>query len=102
MPEYQEQAKMQKMIEEVMASEQIINIYGNAFICFNTNADMGIIIQKNNKAIAIINLSYSTAKTLGEKLTNMVRDFEKTTDHTIMTINIIDEKLKKLVKKEVV
>jgi hypothetical protein len=85
---------IKKLIAESVASDQIINIYGNGFICFNSNADMVVIMQKNQKPIAIINLSYTTAKTLSEKLGHMVRDFEKTTGNTIMTIDVIDEKSK--------
>jgi hypothetical protein len=89
-------AAMQKMVEEAIASEQVINIYGNGFVCLNSNADMIIVLQKNQKPVAIINLSYTTAKTLSEKLGQMVRDFEKKTGNTIMTIGVINEKLKGL------
>ena len=89
-----ELAAMQKMVQEAIASEQVVNLYGNGFVCLNSNADMIIIMQKNQRPIAVINLSYTTAKTLSEKLGQMVRDFEKTTGNTIMTIGVINEKLK--------
>ena|SRR3989339_213457 len=89
-------AVMQKTIQEAIASEQAVNLYGNGFICINSNADILIIMQKNQKPVAVINLSYTTAKTLSEKLGQMVRDFEKKTGNTIMTIDVIDEKLKGL------
>jgi len=96
MAEDNQLAAMQKIMQEAIASEQVVNIYGNGFICLNTNADMLIIMQKNQKPVAVINLSYTTAKTLSEKLGQMVRDFEKKTGNTIMTIDVIDEKLKGL------
>ena len=89
-------AAMQKTIQEAIASEQAVNLYGNGFICINSNADILIIMQKNQKPVAVINLSYTTAKTLSEKLGQMVRDFEKKTGNIIMTIDVIDEKLKGL------
>jgi hypothetical protein len=86
--------RIKKTIKEAMESEHIINIYGNGFICINSNADVVIIIKKNQKSEAIINLSYTTAKTLCEKLGQLIRDFEKTTGNTIMTINVIADKQK--------
>jgi hypothetical protein len=94
MAEDEQIAAWQKTSQEALASEQVLKIYGNGFICLNSNADMAVIIQINQKPVAVINLSFTTAKTLGEKLGQMVRDFEKKTGNTIMTIDVINEKLK--------
>lgn len=91
-------AAIQKMVKEAMASEQILNLYANGFICSNTNADVIIILKNNDKAISVINLSYTTAKTLSEKLGQVIREFEKITGNSIMTINSIDDKLKEASK----
>lgn len=85
---------IQKVIKQAVASEELLNIYGNGFICYNSTADIVIILQKNQKAVSLINLSYTTAKTLSEKLAQIIRDFEKTTGNTIMTINVVDAKMK--------
>jgi hypothetical protein len=98
MADINEREAMNKTIKEALASEQVLNLYANGFICSNSNADVIIILKNNDKTISVINLSYTTAKTLSEKLGYVIREFEKTTGMSIMTINVIDDKLKEAAK----
>lgn len=82
-------------VTEAIESEEVIKIYANGFANFFTNSDIGLIFSRNNKPIALLNISLTLAKTLVEKLGQMVHDFEKNTDIKILTTTDIEEKFLK-------
>ena len=82
-------------VKEALESEDIIKIYANGFANFFTNSDIGMIFSRNNKPIAVLNISLTLAKTLVEKLGHMINDFEKNTNIKILTTTDIEEKFLK-------
>jgi len=68
-------------------------IYFNAFIVFLGQADVGIVLQANGKETCVLNMSYTTAKTLVEQLGNTIRNFEEKTGNPIMTSDFITKKM---------
>jgi hypothetical protein len=78
-------------VTEAIESEEVIKIYANGFANFFTNSDIGLIFSRNNKPIALLNISLTLAKTLAEKLGQMIHDFEKNTDGKILTTSDIEE-----------
>lgn len=82
-------------LKEALESEEIIKIYANGFASFFTNSDIGTVFIRNDKPIAVLNISLTLAKTLVEKLGRMIHDFEKDTDVKILTTTDIDEKFLK-------
>ena len=83
------------LLKEALESEEIIKIYANGFANFFTNSDIGLIFSQNNKPIALLNISLTLAKTLVEKLGQMIHDFEKNTDIKILTTTDIEERFLK-------
>ena len=83
-----------------MLSEDIPKLYINGFITFFSQADMGLVLEQNDKPTAIINMSYTLAKTLVEKLGNTIRDFEDKTGNIIMTTEYIAHKMKQELSDE--
>jgi len=88
-------------VKEANESEEVIKIYANGFANFFTNSDIGVIFSRNNKPIALLNISLTLAKTLVEKLGQMILDFEKNTDIKILTTADIEEKFLKKKKENV-
>jgi hypothetical protein len=82
-------------VAEAIESGEVIKIYANGFANFFTNSDIGLIFSRNNKPIALLNISLTLAKTLVEKLGQMIHDFEKNTDIKILTTTDIEEKFLK-------
>lgn len=82
-------------IIEAFSSEEIPKIYVNGFANFQGNSDMGIAFRCNGKINVVVNMSFTLAKTLAEKIGQMVIDFEETTETEIMTTSVIDEKIRK-------
>ncbi len=85
---------------KILASEDVPKIYANSFACFQSNADVGVLFQQNGQPTAVLNLSFTLAKTLAEKLNQILVDFEDKTGNKIMTTTIIDEKIHSSVKKQ--
>lgn len=89
-----------KRVKTVLESEQVTSLYTNGFIIFVGQSDMGVILQKNGKDTAVINMSFTLAKTLAEKLGNTVREFEEKTGTLIMTTDVVNERTMKEGGKE--
>jgi hypothetical protein len=88
------------LVAEATESEEVLKIYANGFAGFFTNSDVGLIFSRNNKPIAVLNISLTLAKTLVEKLAQMIHDFEKNTDIKILTTSDIEEKFLKKKQKD--
>jgi len=79
--------KLQAAIE----SESVPRFYANGFTNFGGNADMGILLENVGQPIAIVNMSLNLAKTLHEKLGEMIDDYEQSMEQTILTTQEIEK-----------
>ncbi len=84
-------------IEEASKSPDIPKYYANAFLNAMGIGDISILCKNNNQPILLLNVSYTVAKTLVEKLNELIQALEDKTGNEIMTTDFI---LDKLVKKE--
>lgn len=84
-----------KKIQEAIESESVSKFYANGFINAYHLADIIIIFKRNGKNEVAINMSYTTAKSFAEKINALITDFERRTEHEIMTIDTIKERLSK-------
>ena len=66
-------------------------IYAHGFTLGLTNADMNIVLHLFGRPIAVVNISYTLAKTLAIKLTELVAEWERKTGQTLVTTDKIDE-----------
>ena len=79
------QEEMQQVVRQVILDESIPEIHFNGFVNVLTSGDILIILQRNGKNVAKINASYTIAKTLGQKLMQIIADLEQRSGNTIMT-----------------
>lgn len=79
-------------LQKALTTPGIANLYANGFLCARTNADVFVVLQTNGGPNAILNMSYTTAKTLAEDLATTIKEFEDTMQHSIMTIHDINQK----------
>ncbi|MBN2242810.1 MAG: hypothetical protein JW793_08970 [Acidobacteria bacterium] len=70
-------------------------IYGNGFSIGMGNSDTYIVIQRFGKPVAVINMSFTLAKTLVLKLGGLVDFWEKTTNQKIQTTEDLDRVFKR-------
>lgn len=76
--------KFSKTFEEAMQDYDVPKIYSNGFIIGLSQNDITVLFQLNGKPTAVMNLSYTTAKTLSMILANTIKGLEEKTGNTIM------------------
>lgn len=82
-------------INYALESDEVPKIYVNGFANFLNNADLGLVLQLNGRPKAVVNMSYTLAKTLHQRLGVMIDGFEKESKHDIMTTDFINKVLAK-------
>jgi len=90
---------IEKRIQKALDLD-IKNIYFNGFVNAVGHGDILIILERNTKPVAILNASYSVAKTLAIKLNEIVQKFEADMDHEIMTTDDVQSKALKIAKRK--
>ena len=70
-------------------SSPIAKIYVNGFLLGQSFSDMTLVCQTNGTPSVLLNMSFTTAKSLAVKLNNIINTFEEKTKHTILTIDDI-------------
>jgi hypothetical protein len=69
----------------------ISNIYATGFQLGFTNADTQLVLLLSGRPVAVVNFSYTLAKSISEKLGILVDEWEKKTGHTLQTTESIDK-----------
>ena len=95
-----EELDFQKLVENAMANAGVPKIYANGFVSILGNGDVCIVFQQNGTTAGVLNLSFTMAKSLSNKLGEVVRYLEKGSDNIIMTTEDVDKALKRKVKEK--
>jgi len=85
-PEQRELPKEIQLFQNAIASPNTPKIYVNGFVTGQTPADVFVILQLNGIPSAVMNMSFTSAKSLAEDLGNLIKAIEASTNHNIMTI----------------
>ena len=72
----------------------IPHIYSNGFSIILGTGDVIILLKEVGINVATLNLSYTVAKTLSEKLGGVIKILENKTGNTIMTTEDIEKSIK--------
>ena len=81
-------------INKTLNTVDVPAIYANGFTIATTVSDVSIVLMRNNRPFNLLNLSFTTAKTLAQGLTQAIAEFEKLTTTEITTITQFQEKVK--------
>lgn len=68
-------------------------LYVNGFSLGLSNADCNIVLVRNSEPQAVVNMSYTTAKTLALSLTRLVAGLEEATGRDMMTVDVVEQAL---------
>lgn len=93
-PTAQDQDPNTQALAQALRSD-IPHLYVNSFVNAIGSGDVIISLGQNDKAVATVNMSYTLAKTLAEKLGVMLADLERRTGNNIMTTDDINHALGK-------
>jgi hypothetical protein len=74
-----------------LPGQPIANIYANGFALGFTNADTQLVLLLSGRPVAVVNFSYTLAKSISEKLGKLVEEWEKKTGHDLQTTDSIDK-----------
>jgi len=86
---------LQQQLQSALESDDLPGVYFNSFINTLANGDVAIVLKRNNRPIAVLNASYTVAKSFGLKLTELIQILETKTDHVIMTTDDINAAMQK-------
>lgn len=82
-------------LETARRDPSIPRIYANGFTVGLTNADVSIVLQLSGQPVALLNISYTLAKTLAQKVGGVVSAFEEAIDEHLVTTDEVSEALRK-------
>jgi hypothetical protein len=77
------------------SDSSIPKIYANGFAVGLTNADVSIVLQLSGQPVALLNISFTLAKTLAQKVGGVVGTFEKAIQQNLVTTDEVSMALSK-------
>lgn len=83
---------MAERVEHAFSSPDVPMIYANSFISGHSRSDVYVVLERNGRPVSVLNMSFTTAKSLQESLAKTISNLEVMTDHVIMTIDDINIK----------
>ena len=86
-----EKEQIDNLIKSALDNEEIPTIYFNGFVTSVGMGDVMVVLNQTNKPVAILNMSYTLAKTLAEKLGRGIAGLEQKSGNTIMTTDDIKQ-----------
>ncbi len=80
---------LQQMVDTAFAEAPFL--YANGFVNGLGLTDAYIVLQANARPVAVVNLSMSVAKTLGQNLLAMIESYEQHTNQTVPTVDELQQ-----------
>ena len=80
-------------LDNALQDDSLPNMYFNGFITSVGSGDILIVLKRHGKPVAVLNTSYTVAKTLAEKLSQAIENLEQKTDTIIMTTEDVTRSL---------
>lgn len=72
-------------IDQAVLDPDVPNIYANGFSCALGLGDVAVLLKNGPRSIGVLNMSYTTAKTMAEKLLGLVSFLEEKSGNRVMT-----------------
>ena len=85
---------IEERVGKAISNLEIPQLYANSFVCARGTGDVFCILEKNGNPQAILNMSYTVAKTLSVKLKSLIKELETATGNIIMTTTEVEERTK--------
>ena len=85
----------EQKLQEGLQSPEVPKIYANGVIVGTGAGDMMLFLERNGEPVAILNLSYTLAKSLTLDLSNAISSLEAQTGNNIMTISDVNASMNK-------
>lgn len=89
----------EQLVKPALADPNVPRIYCNSFAMTLSSGDIMLVGAANGKPAALINMSYTVAKSLSEKLAGLIESFESASEHEIMTTETTAAAIDKLTEQ---
>ena len=89
-----------ELLQKAVESD-VPRIYANGFGIGVGNADVVVVLQLNGVPVSVLNLSYTLAKTLAQKLGTVISEFEQNAAQNLLTTDRIDELMRDAARKKI-
>lgn len=83
---------VRETIEKVLHDPTIPKLYANTFAAGYSPSDVYMVLSQNGEPVAVVNMSFTTAKSLQQALGATISRLEALTDHVIMTMDEVTNK----------
>jgi hypothetical protein len=83
----------EELLRAAAQPQSVAGVYFNGFAVGVGSSDFTVTLQTDNQPVIVLKASYTTIKTLADKLTWAVKQFETATKHPLMTIEDVKAKL---------
>ncbi|MDP2644200.1 MAG: hypothetical protein Q8P24_04625 [Desulfobacterales bacterium] len=94
-----EQPDIRLQIESAINDPELPKVYSNSFSCALGFGDTVILFKNGSKPVALLNMSFTTAKTLAIKIQDLIARLENTSGNKIMTTGEIEMFFKEDIEK---
>ena len=78
-------SKSDSLIDMALMNDNVPKVHSNSFTCALGSGDVAILFKNGSKEEAVLNLSYSSAKTLSQNPQELIGYLEATSRNEIMT-----------------
>ena len=96
-----EESKVERIaVSQLPDIEGLPEIYANGFNINMGTGDIEIILKRRDEPIAVLQMSYTIAKTLAQGLAILIGELEQRTGNEIMTTQFIKDKLESSTSNE--
>jgi antitoxin (DNA-binding transcriptional repressor) of toxin-antitoxin stability system len=98
MAEHREEARapdVNQLTQEAITDQTVPDIHFNGFVNGIGQGDVLIVLTRHGRPVAKLSASYTVAKTLAQKLGQVIAHLELQTGNTIMTVDDIEKALHK-------
>ena len=87
--------ELKMVLDKALNDDNVPKVYANGYSTATGQGDIALLFQRNGKAVSVLNLSFSVAKTLALTLGQTIKDLENKTENNIMTVHDIQKALGK-------
>jgi len=85
------QADLEEQIRNALQDESVPKIYLNGFVNSLGAGDVMVVLLRARQPVAVLNMSYTVAKTLAQKLGTMIVELENQSGNVIMSTDDVNE-----------
>lgn len=81
----------EERLKRALAASDLPQLYFNGFVNNTSTGDVTTVLERNGKPIAVLNMSFTVAKTFGISLGRVVANLEEKTGRPMLTTHEVDK-----------